>query len=93
MQDKPIVGSADDAFRSLGAADRVQRWLLFELVTAASDNGEDIAWLARKLREPRIEVEAAAAALVRYGLAERHGGAVLATPAAKRFEALWPIRL
>ena len=69
----------------------VQRRVLLELVTAPPAWGDALGPLARALGEPRPCVEAAVQALVDAGLAEREGDTVRASPAALRFDALWPI--
>jgi hypothetical protein len=70
---------------------RVQRWVLLELITAPSPEGDEIAALAAGLGEQRAEVEAAVDALARVGLASRGADRVRPTPAALRFDALWPV--
>jgi hypothetical protein len=70
----------------------VQRWVLLELVTTPPPEGDEIAKLAWGLRELHPDVDAAVDALVAVGLAVREGDRVRATPAALRFDVLWPVR-
>jgi hypothetical protein len=67
--------------------------VLLELVTSPPPDGDDVPRLAAVLQEPRRHAEAAVEVLVDVGLATRDGRVVRATPAAMRFDALWPARI
>jgi hypothetical protein len=67
--------------------------VLLELVTSPPPEGDDIGKIASSLDELRSDVEAAVSELIDSGLATRDVDTVRATPAALRFEALWPIRM
>jgi hypothetical protein len=92
MQDHPNPGAPSGAPSPDSLEHRVQRWVLLELVTAPPVDGDKIDGLAYGLDELRPDVEAAVRALVDVGLAERDGDSVRATPAALRFDALWPVK-
>jgi hypothetical protein len=92
MQDHPNPGAPSGAPSPGSAAHRVQRWVLLELVTVPPADGDELDKLACGLHELRPDVETAVQALVEVGLAERDGQSVRATPAALRFDALWPAR-
>jgi hypothetical protein len=70
-----------------------QRRLLLELAVDPPERGDAIAELARTLGLAVEQVEAAAAALERAGLAERREGRLFATPAVAAVERLWPFGL
>jgi hypothetical protein len=93
MQDHPTLGPRGAAPRPGSTAHRVQRAVLLELVTSPPPEGDDIGKIASSLDELRSDVEAAVGELIDSGLATRHVDTVRATPAALRFEALWPIRM
>jgi hypothetical protein len=92
MQDHPNPGAPSGASSPTELERRVQRWLLLELVTAPPPEGDEIAKLAWGLKELEADVTAAVDALVAVGLAVRDGDCVRATPAALRFDELWPVR-
>jgi hypothetical protein len=75
-----------------GSEDELQRWLLLELVSSPPAEGDDMAYLSHALEESPALVHAAVQALVTVGLAVRTGDQVHASPAARRFDALWPAR-
>jgi hypothetical protein len=91
MHDDPIDRSPDDAAPP-SHRHQIERWLLLELVSYPPAAGDDLDYLARVLKEPRVHIEAAVDALVADGLAVRAGELVRASATAWRFEALWPIR-
>jgi hypothetical protein len=66
----------------------VQRLVLLEIASFPPPEGDELAVMAHRLREPRAEVEAAVDALVSVGLAQRDGQTVRATPPALRFDEL-----
>jgi hypothetical protein len=92
MQDHPNPGAPSGVPSPGSVEHRVQRWVLLELVTAPPPDGDELDKLAYGLDELRPDVEAAVRALVDVGLAERDGESVRATPAALRFDALWPVK-
>jgi hypothetical protein len=92
MQDHPISGVPTGAPSPGSVEFEVQRWVLLELVTSPPPQGDDAPRLAAALQERKQHVEAAVDALVDAGLAARNGRAIHATPAAMRFDALWPAR-
>ena len=92
MQDHPNPAAPADAPSPGSLEHRVQRWVLLELVTAPPAEGDEISKLAWGLKELVADVEAAVDALVAAGLAVRDGDRVRPTPAALRFDALWPVR-
>jgi hypothetical protein len=92
MQDHPNPGGLSGAPSPGSVEHRVQRWLLLELVTVPLTEGDGIDRLALGLRELRADVDAGVKALVEVGLAVRCDDTVRPTPAALRFDALWPIR-
>jgi hypothetical protein len=73
MQDHPNPGAPSGAASLTDLQRRVQRWVLLELITAPPPQGDDIAKLAFGLKELRTDVDGAIDALVRAGLAIRHG--------------------
>lgn len=76
----------------LPSDDRIQQLLLLELVADAPPEGDTLAELTVRLGFPRDVLLEAAAALLGAGLARPiEDGVVRATPAALRFDALWPI--
>jgi hypothetical protein len=91
MQDHPNPGAPSGA-STPDLERRVQRWLLFELVTTPPPDGDEIPKLAWGLKELEPDVAAAVDALVAVGLAVREGDRVRATAAALRFDELWPVR-
>ena len=91
MHDHPICAAPPGAPAPGSREHHVQRRVLLELVTSPPREGDALASLAASLGEPEGEVEAAVRALVDAGLAVRDGDVVRATPAALRFDALWPI--
>jgi hypothetical protein len=93
MQDHPISGVPRCAPSPGSVEFEVERWVLLELVTSPPPRGDDVPQLAAALRECERHVEAAVDALVDVGLATRNGPAIHATPAAMRFDALWPARM
>lgn len=94
MHHHPIDGQGGptDAPRPMSPEHELQRWLLLELVTAPPVEGDDVDYLSERLEETREDVEVAIEALVAIGLATREGDRVRGTPAAWRFDALWPAR-
>jgi hypothetical protein len=66
----------------------VQRLVLLEIVSFPPPEGDEIAVMAHRLREPLDEVEAAVDSLVSVGLAQRDGQTVRATAPAVRFDEL-----
>lgn len=71
---------------------RAQRTVLLELVVCPPAEGDRLEELIDRLDVPGHAVEPAVAALELVGLAERRGDVVRASPAAKHFEYLWPVR-
>jgi len=92
MQDHPNPDALTRASCPSGVQHRVQRWVLLELITAPPPEGDEISALAFGLKELRADVVAAVDALVDAGLALRDGDRARPTPAALRFDALWPVR-
>jgi hypothetical protein len=68
-----------------------QRRLLLELAVTPPPQGEGVGELARALGLPARAIEAAAEALERVGLCERHAGRLRASVALRAVEALWPL--
>jgi hypothetical protein len=93
MQDHPILGAPAGAPLPGSVEFEVQRWVLLELVTNPPPHGDDVPRLAAALQECERHVEAAVDALVDVGLATCNGRTIHATPAAMRFDALWPARM
>jgi hypothetical protein len=79
----PDPGSAEYA---------AQRLVLLELVIAPSPDGDELSYLQRVLDVPDAAVEPAVSALEAAGLAARDGAVVRATPPARYFDHLWPVR-
>jgi len=75
-----------------GRSGALERRVLLELVTDPPPEGDDVMRLAARLGAPPAAVQHAVAALEQAGLALRAHGVVRATPAAIRFDELWPIR-
>ena len=75
-----------------GRAREVQRLVLLELVADPPARGDPLAELAARLRQPFADVAEAVETLRGLGLAEREGDVVRASPAARAFDALWPVR-
>lgn len=73
------------------SADTAERLLLLELVSYPPAEGDSPARLAAALDLDTIQLDRAADALTAIGLAVRDGDVLRASPAALRFEALWPI--
>jgi hypothetical protein len=69
-----------------------ERRVLLELVTDPPPGGEDRAALSARLGLPRRRVVTALARLSAAGLVDVTGDLVRPTAAARRFDALWPIR-
>ena len=67
--------------------------MLLELVVDPPPAGDRLSTLARSLDIPGFSVEPAVAALEAIGLAARDDDTVRATPPARYFEYLWPVRL
>jgi hypothetical protein len=94
--DYPAHGESADATAppTLGSeAHRIERRVLFELLVEGRTGGCNISDLAARLDEPLEAVLAAATALAAVGLAEISREAVFAAPAARYFDALWPIAI
>jgi hypothetical protein len=92
MQDHPNPGMRSSASCRTDVEQRVQRWVLLELVTAPPPRGDEVLKLAGSLDELETDIEAAVDALVAVGLAVRCGDRVRATAAALHFDELWPVR-
>jgi hypothetical protein len=92
MQNNPSPDARAAAARSDESGDETQRRVLLELVTDPPPGGEDAALLAARLSLDHERVEVAVAALGAAGLADSTGGLVRPTAAARRFDALWPVR-
>ena len=71
---------------------RAQRLVLLELVASPPPEGDDLRYLRHVLDVPSEAIAPAVGALEAAGLAQRHGSRVLATPPARYFEHLWPVR-
>jgi hypothetical protein len=69
-----------------------QRIVLAELVVTPPPGGDSIAYLRDYLPVPPPLIEPAIAALQLIGLVGQNGDRVEATPVAKYYEHLWPIR-
>ena len=72
---------------------QAQREVLLEIVVTPPLFGDSVDYLARSLPVPPHAIAPAVASLQAIGLARRCGDVVFATPAALRFEHLWPVRL
>lgn len=70
-----------------------QRRVILELAIEPPAAGERPEDLARVLALSPAAVEAAAAALIAAGLAERRDGRLFPSPATRALEALWPLGL
>ena len=70
-----------------------QRRLVLELAVEPPEGGYDPGDLARTLGLPPRALEAAAAALIAAGLAERRQGRLFPSAATRALEALWPLAL
>jgi hypothetical protein len=90
MRSHRNAGNPRPAARSGGDHDELQRRLLLELVTHPPPEGDRLDELVRRLDAPYERVQAASDALAAVGLADRDATTVRASPAALRFEALWP---
>ncbi len=75
----------------LSPYERAQQLLLLELVVDPPPEGDLFSALASRLDMSPETVAAAACALSCDGLAVIDGTVVRASPAALRFEALWPV--
>jgi hypothetical protein len=93
MQDHPISGAPTGAPSPGSVEYELERWVLLELVTSPPSEGDDVPRLGAVLQERQRHVETAVDALVEVGLATRDGRVVRATPAAMRFDGLWPARI
>ena len=71
---------------------RAQRVVLLELVASPPPEGDRISYLRDYLPVPSHTIAPAIAALETIGLATQLDGRVWATPAARYFEYLWPVR-
>ena len=89
MHHHPSSGRSAEADRF----EETQRRLLLELVVDPPAAGDRIADLSARLRESPRAVSDAAEALVAAGLAVVDDDVVRASPAALRFESLWPVCL
>ena len=74
-------------------ADQAQKLVLLELVVDAPAGGDRIDVVCALLELAREDIEAAVAALVGVGLAQRCGDILFASDAASYFEYLWPTGL
>lgn len=72
---------------------RAQALVLLELVVDPPCAGDLLSTLRRRLPVPGASIEPAVAALEIAGLALRADDVVRATPPARYFEYLWPVRL
>jgi len=92
MHDQPSPARRPGATPSDGRCAFIERRVLLELVTDPPADGDEPAQLATCLSERVEDVDLAVTALEQAGLARRERGTVHATIAARRFDALWPIR-
>jgi predicted transcriptional regulator len=92
MHDQRSQARPPGAVPSAARSEVIERRVLLELITDPPPQGDDLAQLAARLDEPPLAVERAVTALERAGLALRDEDVVRATPAARRFDQLWPIR-
>lgn len=74
-------------------SDEAERLLLLELVVDPPEAGDPLSRLVARLRLGHAELDRAADGLVAVGLAVRTGDLVRASPAARRFDELWPISI
>ena len=72
---------------------QAQREVLLEIVVTPPLFGDSLDYLARSLPVPPHAIAPAVTSLEAVGLVRRRGHVVFATPAALRFEHLWPVRL
>ena len=74
-------------------SEEAERLLLLELVVDPPEAGDPLTRLVSRLRLGHAELDRAADGLVAVGLAVRDGDLVRASPAARRFDELWPISI
>jgi hypothetical protein len=72
---------------------QAQKLVLLELVVDPPRAGDLLSTLEKRLPIGSASIEPAIAALEIAGLAQRDGDIVRATPPARYFEHLWPVRL
>lgn len=93
MQGQPNGPGAGDLPPPGTATYETQRLVLLELVVDAPPNGDPIERIGRVLDRSSTDIEVAIRALALVGLATQRDGQAFATPAARYFEHLWPVRL
>lgn len=77
----------------MNGANDAERLLLLELVVDPPTRGDTTDQLAARLQIPLDTIDRAAETLAGSGLAVRDGDVIRASPAALRFDALWPVAL
>jgi DNA-binding Lrp family transcriptional regulator len=92
MQDHPNLDGDRRARRPRHGQTELQRRVLLELLTDAPEAGDRLGELADRLGASAAELLTAVTELARDGLVLATDGRVQASTAARRFEALWPIR-